>query len=292
MTTVWAIVFVKNETCVCGLTFARARALSTTFSALVFWATERQSHQQACHVTDWCNTETRRDKHWHNNAQRRGRDHRTNTKNLPLHSRDKIETNKRLKCVNKQKWMQQGLRVSQSHSVFSPDHWNRCCKVSLPAPKKQLGDLFHRPEDKDTATCKSNSKRCRFLLTSIQRSCSSLKFRKVGKTEIYHVRKQGVCYRHASSTRGRRAAQIDRAPARGERPSAANGDTVAVVRKNLFTREESCVPSEAEDRLTVEAFPPIRRRHCACRVCRGWQDVRSVRRHSCQRCNICAMCSE
>ena len=31
----------------------------------------------------------------------------------------------------------------------------------------------------------------------------------------------------------RRAAQIDRAPARGERPSAANGDMVTVVRKSL-----------------------------------------------------------
>ena len=90
----------------------------------------------------------------------------------------------------------------------------------------------------------------------------------------------------------RRAAHIDRPPARGERPSAANGDMVTVVTKKIFAIEESCVPSEAEDRLTVEALPPIRRRNCACRVRRGWQEVRSVRCHSCQRCNICAIFSE
>ena len=49
------------------------------------------------------------------------------------------------------------------------------------------------------------------------------------------------------------------------RPSAANGEMVTVVTK-IFTGEESCVPSEAEDRLIVEAFLPIRRRQC--RVCR------------------------
>ena len=43
---------------------------------------------------------------------------------------------------------------------------------------------------------------------------------------------------------------------------------VTVVSK-IFAREESCVPSEAEDRLSVEAFPPTRRRKCASAECAG-----------------------
>ena len=60
-------------------------------------------------ATDWRNTVTRRDKHWHKARERI----RANTKSLLLHSRDKTELNMRLKCVNKQKCMRK--RGSGSH---------------------------------------------------------------------------------------------------------------------------------------------------------------------------------
>ena len=39
--------------------------------------------------------------------------------------------------------------------------------------------------------------------------------------------------------------------------------------EKIFAGEESCVPNEAEDRHTEEAFPPIRRRNCASAECAG-----------------------
>ena len=128
----------------------------------------------------------------------------------------------------------------------------------------------------------------------------SLKFRKVGKTEIYDVRKEGVCYRHASSRSSRRSTVREATCGSNRSSCRARGASLRCERryrygygcqKKMFAGAESCVPREAEDRLTVEAIHPIRRPNCACRVRKGWQEVRSVRCHSRQRCNICAMCS-
>ena len=103
---------------VCGLIFARARTLSTTFSALVSWANQRQSHQQACQLTDWCKTKNEKRQTLAQECSEARDRLQTNTKSLLLHSRDKTGLNTRLKCVNKLKCTQKRSYGSHSPTVY------------------------------------------------------------------------------------------------------------------------------------------------------------------------------
>ena len=91
----------------------------------------------------------------------------------------------------------------------------------------------------------------------------------------------------------RRAAQIDRAAARGGRvPPLRTAIWLRLSETNKSLLEQNLAfPERQRIDSLWKRFIPIIRPNCACRVRRGWQEVRSVRCHSRQRCNICAMCS-